>query len=485
VSYIPLQEPFGHEDFAMKNTTCLAQGTGGATGGALVKTAQNTGRSATRSGAVLLTLCLGVLVAQVDTSVVNLAMQPIGSAFHASVPALQWVLDAYNLTYATLLLTGGLVADLYGRRLAFQIGAAVLTVASVACALAPSVEVLIAVRAAAGIGSALLLPASLSIVRVHWTDQTARRRALGIWASCNGLAFVIGPTIGGLFIAWFGWPSVFLLAVPFALAAFVLAGVAVPESSDPVGRHSDYPGQILGAIILGGLVFAGIDGNRESSMLVLVVSLLALPLFLLVEKRAASAALVPLELFRKPAFCGAVAATASMTFGIYGMIFLLPLVWQSSGFLSSQTAGLALMPCALMFFLVAPRSGPLAQRYGVRALTAGGTALIGCGLLVLAATDAGRPMALAQVGLGLAGIGMGLNTGPLMSVAVDAVTAARSGTASSLINVARMVGATLGVAFLGTAFAVWHGGAEGLRAAMLAGGIVQLGGALAARFTIR
>ena len=440
-----------------------------------------------RKSVVLLTLCLGVLVAQVDTSVINLAMQPIGSAFRASVTELQWVLDAYNLTYATLLLTGGLIADLYGRRLAFQLGAAILTVASLGCALSPSIGFLIAARAAAGLGSALLLPASLSIVRVVFTDQAERRRALGVWASCNGLAFVIGPTLGGFCIAWFGWPSVFLLAVPLALAAFVLATVVVPKSSDPADRHEDFPGQVLGAVVLGGLVYVGIVGlgGDAASLLALLLSVVAFPLFLLVEDRAQGAALVPLDLFRNRSFCGAVVATASMTFGVYGVIFLVPLVWQSSGFLTSQAAGLALMPCALAFFLIAPRSGHMAQGVGVRVMTAGGTALIACGLLVLAATQAGRPFALAQIGLVLAGIGMGLNTGPLMSVAVDAVSAARSGTASALINVARMTGATLGVAFLGSAFAWLHGGVDGLRTAMLIGAAVQLCGALVAWATIR
>jgi predicted MFS family arabinose efflux permease len=205
----------------------------------------------------------------------------------------------------------------------------------------------------------------------------------------------------------------------------------------------------------------------------------------LVEDRAQGAALVPLDLFRNPSFCGAIVATASMTFGVYGVIFLVPLVWQSSGFLTPQTAGLALVPCALTLFLISQRSGHMAQRVGVRVIAAGGTALIACGLLLLSATQAGRPFALSQIGLILAGIGMGLNTGPLMSVAVDAVSAARSGTASALINVARMAGATLGVAFLGTAFALWHGGAEGLRAAMLIGAAAQLCGAFVAWITIR
>jgi EmrB/QacA subfamily drug resistance transporter len=435
---------------------------------------------------VLLTLCLGVLVAQVDTSVVNLAMQPIGATFHAPVSALQWVLDAYNLTYAALLLTGGLVADLYGRRRAFQAGAAILTLASIGCAVAGSVDLLVTARAIAGIGSALLLPASLSIVRVVWSEQNARRRALGVWASCNGLAFVIGPTIGGLLIRYFGWPSVFILAVPLALAALVLAALVVPESSDPHGRHFDLAGQIFGSLVLGGLVFAAIGAfSDRPATIAAAIAAVSLPLFLWVERRADKAALVPLTLFRNPAFCGAIAATASMTFGAYGLIFLLPLLWQSSGLLSPEMAGLALMPCALLFFLIAPKSGHLAQYFGVRAMTAGGTALIGCGLLLLAATQGGAPLVLAETALAVVGIGMGLNTGPLMSVAVDAVTAARSGTASALINVARMTGATLGVACLGTIFALWHGGAEGLRAAMLVGGGIQLTGALVAFLTIR
>jgi MFS transporter, DHA2 family, methylenomycin A resistance protein len=319
-------------------------------------------RDTAKRSIVLLTLCLGVLIAQVDTSVVNLAMQPIGVAFGASVSALQWVLDAYNLTYAALLLSGGLVADLYGRRRAFQAGAAILAVASIGCALARSVDFLVAARAVAGVGSALLLPASLSIVRVVWAEPNARRRALGVWASCNGLAFVIGPSLGGVFIRWFGWPSVFVLAVPLALAALVLAALVVPESSDPRGRHFDLAGQVFGSLVLGGFVFAAISGRSGGwpAIIALIVAAVSLPPFLLVERRADAAALVPLTLFRNAPFCGAFAATASMTFGAYGLIFLLPLLWQSSGLLTAEMAGLALMPCALLFFLIAPRSGHLA-----------------------------------------------------------------------------------------------------------------------------
>ena len=434
----------------------------------------------TRHKSVLLTLCLGVLVAQVDTSVVNLAIHPIAGTFDAGVGALQWVLDGYNLTYAILLLTGGLLADLYGRRRIFRTGAAILAAGSIGCAAAPDVGVLIAARVVTGAGAALLLPASLAILRVAWPDEAERRRALGTWASCNGLAFVIGPTLGGLLIQHLGWPSVFLLSVPLAGAALALAANII-ESADPEQRRLDLRGQVVGAALLGGLVFAAISGHEggHAWFAGLAVAAVALPYFLRVEHRAREGALVPLGMFGDRGFCGAIAATASMTFGIYGMIFLLPLIWQQSGLLGPEGAGVALLPCALLFFVVSQRSGHMAHRIGLRAMTAGGTAVIAAGLLVLAATQAGRPLPLAAIGLGLTGVGMGLNTGPLMSVAVEAASVARSGTASSLINVARMVGATLGVAVLGASFAALHGGVAGLRAAMLIGGTVQALGALA------
>ena len=452
----------------------------------VITTARPASAGPVRQRRVLLAMCAGVLIAQVDTSVVNLAVQRIGAEFGAGVAALQWVLDAYNLVYAVLLLSGGLVADLYGRRRTFCIGAAVLALGSVACGVAPGIGTLIAARALTGLGAALLLPASLAIIRVTWTDAAARRRALGVWASCNGLAFVIGPSLGGVLIGRLGWRSVFFLAVPLAVAAFVLARREVAETADRAGRRLDLPGQVLGALALGALVFAAIMGREQVRACAGAIALFAaaLPVFLAVERRAGAAALVPTDLFASPAFGGAIAATASMTFGIYGMIFLLPLAWQAQGMLGPGEAGLALVPSALTFFLVSPRSGHLAARYGVRAMAAGGTAVIGSGLLVLASVPAGRDLLPAEIGLMMTGLGMGLNTGPLMSVAVESVGPARAGTAAAVINVARMTGATLGVAVLGAMFAAWGAG-SGLRIAMLTGGAVQLGGALAAWTTLR
>ncbi|WP_175866236.1 MFS transporter [Burkholderia contaminans] len=443
-------------------------------------------RTIKRRGLTLLILCLAVLVAQVDTAVVNLATRTIGDYFHAGVGALQWVVDSYNLTYAVLLLTGGLLADLYGRRRIFMAGTALFTAASLLCALAPSIAVLIAARALAGVGAALLLPASLAIVRVVWRDPVERGRALGIWAACNGVAMAIGPTLGGVLIRHFGWRSIFFVVVPLSVAAMLLAVPAVPESSDPRGRHFDGAAQLAGALSLGALAYAAIvfRDSPVACALAGCVAILSFIAFIAIERRHGAAALVPLDIFRISAFRGAIAATTGMTFGMYGVLFLLPLAWQSIGRLDSTGAGLALLPMALVFVVVSPCSGPLSERVGTRTTTAGGVAVIASGLVVIGASAGSPGLIGAEIGLALTGLGMGIATGPLMTVAVGAVDAARSGTASALVNVARMSGATLGIAVLGTLFAVTHGGTAGLRAAMFAGAVIQLIGATASAISV-
>lgn len=423
----------------------------------------------------LSTLCFAVLIAQLDTSVVNLGTKPIGAYFQASVPALQWVVDAYNLVYAVLLLTGGLLADLRGRRLVFMAGVGVFTGASVLSAAAPSVAVLIAGRAVAGLGAALMLPASLAIIRVVWTDPAERGHALGIWAGCNGVSLAIGPTLGGLLIEWLGWRSIFAVVVPVGIAALTLALPAVPESADPNGRHFDPKGQALGAFALGSLAYAAIAEHDAPFVAAgaFAASMVALAEFILTERRLGNSALVPLGLFRVRAFRAAVVATTGMTFGMYGVIFLTPLSWQSTGMLSPVQAGLALLPMALVFVFVSPLSGRVQKIVGARVITCGGVAVIASGMFVLAAAARSHALWPAECGLALTGLGMGLATGPLMGEAVGAVPPNRSGTASALINAARMAGATIGVAVLGAIYAGAQHSRGGLRWAMLAGGAFQ------------
>jgi EmrB/QacA subfamily drug resistance transporter len=432
--------------------------------------------SAKRHWLTLPTLCAAVLIAQIDTSVVNLATRPIGDYFGAPVDALQWVVDSYNLVYASLLLSGGLLADLLGRRRVFMAGAAIFTLASLLCGLAPTVGVLIAGRALTGLGAALLLPSSLAIVRVAWPDPAERGRALGIWTGCNGLGLAIGPTLGGVLIHGFGWRSIFLIVAPLGLAAFVAAIRAVPESSDPQDRDFDVVAQICGALALGGFAVAAIESHRAiiAAAIALAIAAVAFACFLAIERKRGAAALVPLSIFSIPEFRGAATATMGMTFGMYGMMFLLPLFWLSAGTLGATTAGLAMTPSAIAYIATSPLSGRLTEKLGARFMTACGVAIIGCGLLTIGVTASMTQIIGPEIGLALTGLGMGLATGPLMAVAVSAVPAARSGTAAALINVARMSGATIGVAILGAIYALAGDGLSGLRIALLLGGGAQV-----------
>jgi EmrB/QacA subfamily drug resistance transporter len=441
---------------------------------------------------VLLTTSLGVLIAQLDLSVVNLAVRHIGGDLDLGVSALQWVIDAYNLVYASLLLSGGTLADLYGRRRMFVLGVAFLIVGSVICALAPNGAILIAGRAVTGLGAALEIPTSLAILAVAYPDARERAKALGVWASCNGLAFVIGPTLGGVLVDHGGWRSIFWLSVPVCAATLGLAMTAVPESSDPHGRRLDLPGQTLAILALAGFSFAVIEGahwgwGSPLILACLVVSIIAGLAFLRAEA-GQRGGLVPLDVFGLRPFSGALACAGLMTFGMYAMLFLTPLYLQTVRGTSAFMAAMALLPMSATFFLVSQASGWVVERFGARVAMTAGMFCMGAGLMLLLGITPSTSLVLVEAGLLVIGIGLGLNTGPVVGVAVGALPAARSGTASGLVNTARMIGATLGIAVLGALFAAFAGqGAEngpgfipGLRAAYLGGGLGEWLGAVVA-----
>ena len=427
---------------------------------------------------ILFILCLAVLIAQVDTSVVNLAVHAIGVGLHVPLPALQWVVDGYNLSYAALLMTGGTLADLLGRRRVLQAGAAVFVLGSLLAGLAPNVAVLIAGRVLAGIGAALLLPASLALIRVIWADPHERAHAVGVWAGTNGAALAIGPTLGGRLIQTAGWRSVFLLIVPIGLAVLLWAPRAIPESRDAQGRRVDLPGQLSGGLFLVALAVAAIA--HRLLWPAAGVALLAALLFVRAERRAGPGAMIPLPLLGNARLTAVNGVAAAMTFGMYGVLFLLPLSWLRGDVLNATGAGLALLPMSLAFVALSHRSGPWSTRFGARRLMAGGMALIGAGIAVLAFSHAGQRLGLAEVGLFLTGVGMALNTGPVLAAAVATVEPARAGTASAMVNTARMVGATLGVGVLGSVFASASRMATGFGLAMAAGAAVVFAGALLA-----
>jgi EmrB/QacA subfamily drug resistance transporter len=440
---------------------------------------------------VLLATSLGVLIAQVDTSVVTLAVKPIGADLGSSVSGMQWMIDAYALVYAALLLTGATLGDLYGRRRIFLGGVALFALGSILCALAPSTSVLLAGRAVAGGGAALELPMSLVLLTVAYPEPKSRQRALGIWASCNGLAFVVGPTLGGLLVEAIGWRSIFYLILPLCLAAMLLARKGVEESSSPDGRKLDVPGQVAAIAALGGLAFAAIEGSHFGwgSAPVLTAAALSVLSFLalLRVERHNPGGLLPFGLFGSRPFSASLVVAGLMTFGMYALLFLMPLYFQTLRGDGAFMAGVRLLPMSVTFVLVSQRNGPIVQAIGERTAMAWGMAAMGLGELLAACVSATTSHWLIAGALGVVGIGLGLATAPVNSVAVSNAPRERSGTASGLLNTARMVGATLGVAILGAVFAAHAGQATsadgflpGLRAALALGGAVEIAGALVA-----
>ncbi|HEY6701282.1 MAG TPA: MFS transporter [Pseudolabrys sp.] len=445
---------------------------------------------------VLLATSLSVLLAQIDTSVVNLALKSIAADLQTGVSQMQWVVDAYNLAYASLLLTGGTLGDLFGRRRIFLFGIALFTGGTLICALAPNAAALITGRIISGVGAAFALPMSLVLLSLAYPDREERAHALGVWASCNGLAFIIGPTMGGWLVDSIGWRSIFYMTLPACAAALLLTFRAVNESAEPEGRRLDLPGQVLAIIGLGGFAIAAIEGSHWgwSAPLILTIlgSALALLAFIWVEARTPGP-LLPLSLLGQRVFSAALAVAGLMTFGMYALLFIMPLYFQTVRGSSPFVAGLELLPMSVSFAVVSQFVGYFTNRLGPRTIMTAGMACMGFGALALAGISMDATLVTIEAALIVVGIGLGLNTAPVNGVAVAAVPSARSGTASGVLNTARMVGATLGVAILGSLFAAYAGqqasaGANflpGLRAAMCAAGAAELIGAVVAFTFIR
>lgn len=446
---------------------------------------------------VLIATSLGVLFAQIDTSVVNLAVKSIATDLRAGVSEMQWVIDSYNLVYASLLLTGGTLGDLYGRRRIFVLGILLFIAGTLICALAPNATTLIAGRVISGLGAAFEVPMSLVLLTLAYPDRKERVHALGIWASCNALAFIVGPMLGGWLVAIVGWRSIFYVILPVCAATVALTYVAVCESAEPKGRRLDLPGQGLAIVGLSTFAFAVIEGSNWGwtspvILIIAAVAILALVLFVWVEARTPGP-LFPLEFLRRRVFSAALAVAGLMTFGMYALLFVMPLYFQTVRGASPLVAGLELLPMPASFFIVSQYAGHLTNRLGPRVTMTAGMTYMGAGALALAFITGNAGLLPIELALAVVGVGLGLNTAPVNGVAVAALPPERSGTASGILNTSRMIGATLGVAILGAIFAGHAGqnataGADfvtGLRAALTGSGMAELLGALVALIFIR
>jgi DHA2 family methylenomycin A resistance protein-like MFS transporter len=401
----------------------------------------------------LAVICAGYFLVILDATIVNVALPAIGRELDGGVAGLQWVVDAYTLSFAGLLLAGGALAERLGGRGGFAAGLVLFALASAACGAAPSLPVLIAARLVQGAGAAALVPASLVLLQAAYPTAAGRSRALGAWGAIAGIGAACGPVAGGLLVTAWSWRGVFLVSVPFAAAALALTRRCVPGSPRRA-RALDLPGQLLAiaalALLTGALVQAGPRGWTSVPVLAgLAASAVAGAGFVVAERRS-SDPMLPLALFRRPAFRSGTAVGLLINLGFYGQLFVLSLYFQDVRGYSALLAGAALLPEAGLLVVASTLSGVIMARIGPRVpmlagLTIGGAGLLG---LAVAGPHAGYPVLVAP--MAAAGFGMALTMPAATASVMEAAPQDRGGIASGVVNAARQAGGVLGVALLGT-----------------------------------
>ncbi|MEU4671921.1 MFS transporter [Amycolatopsis sp. NPDC023774] len=393
--------------------------------------------------ALLITLCTGMFLVQLDVTVVNVALPTLGEQLHAGLTALQWVVDGYSVVLAALLLVGGALGDVLGHRGVVLTGLVGFGAASAACGFARSASWLIAARAGQGIGAALLLPGTLAVINRSCPDPSSRARALGVWAGVSALALPAGPLLGGALVSLAGWRSVFLLNVPIVVAAALAVRKMVEPGARAAGRV-DVPGAATAALALGAGVYAVI-GHRPVAA---VIAVAAAATFLVIEHRSADP-MLPLALLESRRTAGATIVSAAMNFVGLGTVLVFTLYLQRVLHLTPIDAGLALLPLFLPLVLLGPLSGRLTAKLGPRPSIIAGLLLgaVGLGALLRVDTATAYPTLLPAL-LGL-GAGMGLLTAAVVTAAVTDAPRDRAGVAGGINNAARQAAGALGVAVFG------------------------------------
>ncbi|HEU5266918.1 MAG TPA: MFS transporter [Jatrophihabitans sp.] len=406
---------------------------------------------------VLAICCMSLLIVGMDNTIVNVGLPTIRTDLHASLPDLQWTIDAYTVVLASLLMLAGSTADRIGRRRVFQTGLTVFAVGSLLCSLAPSLGWLVAFRALQAVGGSMLNPVAMSIITNVFTEPRERARAIGIWGGVVGLSLALGPIVGGLLIDAVGWRSIFWINVPIGLVALVLTGCFVPESRADRPRRPDPIGQLLVIMVLAGLTFGIIESPRAGwlsaqTVLALVIAGAALIALVCYEPRRTDP-LLDLRFFRSVPFSGA-AVTAVCAFGAFaGFLFLTTLYLQAVRGLSPLAAGVCLLPVAAMTLIFSPVSGRLVGAAGPRLpLLAAGALLAGGAVLLVPSSDHESYLRLI-VGYLVFAAGFGLVNAPITNTAVSGMPLAQAGVAAAIASTSRQVGAALGVAVVGTVLA--------------------------------
>jgi EmrB/QacA subfamily drug resistance transporter len=446
-------------------------------------------------------LCFALFMIMLDNTVVNVALPAIKADLGITQSELEWTVAAYALTFASLLLTGGKVGDLVGRRKVFMVGLVVFTLSSLFCGLSSSGTELIAARAVQGVGAALMMPSTLSIISATFAVRE-RGMAIGIWAGVSALALAIGPLLGGIITEHISWNWIFYVNVPIGAAGVLAAILVVPESRDTSHEQRlDVPGLLTSGIGLFAIVFGLIEGHNFGWTSPLILSLFAigaasLAAFVLLELHQ-RLPMLDLSLFRNGTFAGANIVAILVTMAMFGIFVFFPIYMQTLLGWSPVQAGAALLPWTILIVIFAPIAGKLSDRVGSRWLMAAGMTTVAACCLVLSTIGVHSTFWDLLPAFILGGLGMSFVMTPMSAAAMGAAPVDKAGVASGVLNTFRQVGVALGIAITGAivanrAAAAAHGGAtppeafvHGLTFAMRVSAVICLGAAAVAAVLVR
>jgi EmrB/QacA subfamily drug resistance transporter len=406
-----------------------------------------------RKWLTLAAVAFGLFMIMLDNTIVNVALPSIERDLDISISELEWVVNGYALTFAVLMLTGGKLADFLGRRRIFIAGLAIFTLSSLACGLATSAHMLIGARVVQGSGSALMNPATLSIITATFPPRQ-RGAAIGIWAGVSAMALAIGPLVGGVLTEQIGWSWIFFINVPVGVIGIAVARLVIAESRDMSHEQRlDLPGLLASAIALFALTYGLIEANNYGWTSARILSLFAVAVvffvcFVVLELRQ-RVPMLDLSLFRNSTFAGANATMMLVALAMFGVFFFVSLYLQNILRYSATEAGATFLPMTMLIILIAPVAGRFADKVGSRWLMGAGMTLVGGSLLLFSRLDASSDFWNILPGLLTGGVGMALAMTPTTTAAMGSVPVDKAGVGSAVLNSMRQVGGSLGIAVMG------------------------------------